>query len=133
MKNALVTNNSPYQLEQLTGFQEFSKYNGLVNFIHLLKALKEKGKYIDDENNPFKKESGTLLPIAEKFIIEFDLPIQTNVFSLVLLYVHSKSKVRDMIQDIAVSYDSDGVKLTKKQIKRISSAFFAEKTHHSAW
>lgn len=65
------------------------------------------------------------MPIAEKFIIEFDLPIQTNVFSLVLLYVHSKSKVRDMIQDIAVSYDEDGVKLTKKQIKRICSAFFA--------
>lgn len=55
MKNTLIKNNSPYQLEQLTGFQEFSKYNGLVNFIHLLKALKEKGKYVDDDTNPFKK------------------------------------------------------------------------------
>jgi hypothetical protein len=38
-----------------------------------------------------------------------------------------------MIEEIAVSYEESEVKLTKKQIKRISEAFLRQKTRSSAW
>ena len=64
MKEDLKKNESKFKIEELSGFPEFSKYNGMVNFTHLLKALKQKGKYPNDETNPFRKDSGAMLPIA---------------------------------------------------------------------
>lgn len=55
------------------------------------------------------------------------------MFSLVLLYIHSKPKIQELIEEISISYDEEAVKLTKKQIKRISEAFLMQKTHSSAW
>lgn len=70
--------------------------------------MKEDDKYPLGKNNPFHKESGSILPIAEKFIVQFDLPLQKNIFSLVLIYIQSKKKIRDLIEEITVGYEDDG-------------------------
>jgi hypothetical protein len=49
------------------------------------------------------------------------------------LYIHSKPKIQELIEEISISDDGEAKKLTKKQIKRISEAFLIQKTPSSAW
>lgn len=55
IKEGLRQKEVKFTMEEVSGFADFSKYNGVVNFTYLLKTFFSKGKYPHDETNPFRK------------------------------------------------------------------------------
>lgn len=70
--------------------------DAINNVLFLLKQLQEKQQ--DGSGNVLFKESGTLLPIAQEMITQFQLPLQNNCLTLLLIYIATnKAKIRNKI------------------------------------
>ena len=77
--------------------------DAINNVLFLLKQLEEKQEESNTGNVLFK-ESGTLLPIAQEIINQFELPLQNNCLTLLLIYISTnKSKIRSKISGLDFS------------------------------
>jgi len=70
------------------GLQYVSMEDAINNILYLIKEYEQTN--VDKENyggNMLFKESGTLLPIAEEMILKFNLPLQNNCLTLLLIFI----------------------------------------------
>lgn len=87
------------------------------------------------------KESGTLLPIAEEMIARFQLPLQNNCLTLLLIYIATnKAKIRSKIAALNFSLSggelSEGQKeyrLSKKELSRIIDSICRHRSSNRIW
>lgn len=63
--------------------------DAINNILYLIKEYEESDDKDGRESrgNILFRESGSLLPIAEEMIPKFDLPIQNNCLTLLLIYI----------------------------------------------
>ncbi len=77
------------------------------NILYLIKEYQDSNVDKENYSNILFKESGMLLPIAEQMITDFDLPIQNNCLTLLLLYISTnKARIRTKIN--ALDYSLKG-------------------------
>ena len=81
------------------GLQAISMEDAMDNVLYLLGEMAEKGN--KKEGNVLFRESGWLLPIAEEMISSFDLPIQNNAITLLMVYIETnKGRIRRKISSL---------------------------------
>ena len=79
------------------GLQEISMEDAINNVLYLLKEYDDKSN--KNKGNVLFLESGTLLPIAMTMINKFNLPIQNNCLTLLMIYITTnKTKIRNKIK-----------------------------------
>lgn len=80
--------------------------DAISNVLYLLKEGEERQH--DKKSNVLFKESGTLLPIAEEMISRFELPLQNNCLTLLMIYISTnKSKIRGKIASLNFTLTGD--------------------------
>ena len=87
------------------------------------------------------KESGTLLPIAEEIINKFELPLQNNCLTLLMIYISTnKSKIRSKIASLNFALSGDEIndhqkeyKLNRKELARIIDSICKNRSSNRIW
>lgn len=93
-----------------------SMEDAVNNILYLIKEYQDSNVDKENYSNILFKESGMLLPIAEQMITDFDLPIQNNCITLLLLYISTnKARIRTKIN--ALDYSLKGNELDGNRIE----------------
>ena len=90
--------------------------DAISNVLYLLREVEEKGA--EKRSNVLFKESGTLLPIAEEMISRFELPLQNNCLTLLMIYISTnKSKIRSKIAALSFALAGDELNGSQKEYR----------------
>lgn len=113
--------------------------DAISNVLYLLKEGEERQH--DKKSNVLFKESGTLLPIAEEMISRFELPLQNNCLTLLMIYISTnKSKIRGKIASLNFTLTGDELndnqkeyKLNRKELARIIDSICKHRSSNRIW
>lgn len=113
--------------------------DAISNVLYLLREVEEKGA--EKRSNVLFKESGTLLPIAEEMISRFELPLQNNCLTLLMIYISTnKSKIRSKIAALSFALAGDELngsqkeyRLSRRELARIIDSICQHRSSNRIW